>query len=339
MSDLNDHFEALKAYLPDHVEGFGDLVSAQKFSQGQSNPTYLLSTDTQKYVLRAKPYGELLKSAHAVDREFRVMKALSNTNVAVPKVLHLSAEDSPVGVQFYVMEYLGGEIHWDPSLPKLNTERRRAIFENMNGNLAELHKVNPSEVGLDDYGRPGNYFERQTNRWISQYRASATDANADIEYVIDWLSANMPADDGRISLVHGDYRLDNMIFEKDSAKIIGLLDWELSTLGHPFADLAYQVMQWRMPNSSALKGLGGLDRKELNIPSEEDYIALYCENAGIQRISNMNFYITFSFFRLTAILQGVFKRTLDGNASNPETGKKYGAAIPALAQLMRQATQ
>ncbi|TGV80637.1 phosphotransferase family protein, partial [Mesorhizobium sp. M00.F.Ca.ET.149.01.1.1] len=230
---------ALAPYLEAHVPGFAGLSAIEKFKSGQSNPTYLLTAASGRYVLRAKPPGQLLKSAHQVDREFRVMQALSGTTVPVPRMLHLSGEDSPIGRMFYVMEYLDGRIFWDPSLPDVSgNDGRVAVYDAMNATLAALHGVDVEVVGLGDFGRLGSYFERQFGRWTSQYRVSETETIADMDRLIAWLETHMPADDGRVSLVHGDYRLDNLMFAKEPPKVIAVLDWELSTLGQPFADLA-----------------------------------------------------------------------------------------------------
>jgi aminoglycoside phosphotransferase (APT) family kinase protein len=335
MSDANAIDGATIApYLEKHVDGFQGFRSIEKFGSGQSNPTYLISADSGRYVLRAKPPGELLKSAHQVDREFRAMRALRNTPVPVPDTYHLSAEDSPIGRMFFVMQYLDGRIFWNPALPEVEeNEERGAIYDSMNAALAALHSVDVNEAGLSDFGKPGSYFERQFSRWSSQYRASEVEPVADMDRLIDWLGSNMIADDGKVALVHGDYRLDNMIFAKDSPEILAILDWELSTLGHPYSDLAYQCMQWRLPHQSGFRGLGGIDRAAIGLPSEREYVERYCNRAGIAGIGNWAFHISFSFFRLGAILQGVYKRSLDGNASNPEKAKRYGMAVPLLARM------
>lgn len=334
MSDPVLDQAALAPYLEANIPGFSELAAVEKFKSGQSNPTYLLTAASGRYVLRAKPPGQLLKSAHQVDREFRVMSALAGTAVPVPAMLHLSAEDSPIGRMFYVMDFLDGRIFWDPALPEArDNDERAAIYDAMNETLAALHEIDVGTVGLGDFGRPGNYFERQLARWTSQYRASETDAVADMDGLIAWLETHMPADDGRISLVHGDYRLDNLIFAPDRPKVLAVLDWELSTSGHPFADIAYQCMQWRLPHASGFRGLGGVDRSALGLPSEEDYVAAYCRRRGLTGIGNWTFYLAFSFFRLAAICQGVYKRALDGNASNPEKARTYGEAVKLLSRL------
>ncbi|MGI9400120.1 MAG: phosphotransferase family protein, partial [Rhizobiaceae bacterium] len=329
---------ALAPWLEGNVPGFDELHEIRKFETGQSNPTYLITAESGRYVLRAKPPGELLKSAHQVDREYRVMKALSATAVPVPAVIALcEAENSPIDRMFFVMEFVEGRIFWDPALHELvgndANQLRGEIYDSMNAAMASLHEVDINAVGLSDFGVPGNYYERQLGRWAKQYAASEIDRNEDIHTLADWLAQKMPPDDGEISLVHGDYRLDNLIFAKDSAEILGIIDWELATLGHPLADLAYQCMQWRLPHQGGFRGLGGIDRKALGLPEEKSYIEAYCKRRGLGKIENWNFYLAFSFFRLAAILQGVYKRSLDGNASNPELAASYGPAVPLLGQM------
>ncbi|MGN6468775.1 MAG: phosphotransferase family protein [Rhizobiaceae bacterium] len=324
----------LGPYLEAHVPGFSGLEAVEKFNSGQSNPTYLLRARSGRYVLRAKPPGELLKSAHQVDREYRVMRALKGTKVPVPDALFLAPEDSAIGRMFFVMGFLDGRIFWDPSLPELSSnDERAAIYDAMNGALAALHDIDVDQVGLADFGRPGSYFERQLSRWTGQYHASETATVADMDRLIAWLEEHLPPDDGIVSLVHGDYRLDNMIFAPDRPEILAVLDWELSTLGHPYADLAYQCMQWRLPHTSGFKGLGGIDRAAIGLPSEEGYVERYCRRRGLSGIDNWTFCLAFSFFRLAAICQGVYKRSLDGNASNPEKARTYGEAVKLLAGL------
>ena len=328
---------ALGAYLEKHVQGFRDLRSLTKFDTGQSNPTYRVDAASGRYVLRAKPPGELLKSAHQVDREYRVMAALAGTDVPVARVLHLAGDDSPIGRMFYVMEFVDGRIFWDPALPDVSSnEERGAIYDSMNATLAALHGVDIEAAGLGNFGRPGSYFERQLSRWTGQYRASETETVPDMEALIAWLEAAQPPDDGQVALVHGDYRLDNMIFAPDRPEVVAVLDWELSTLGHPFADIAYQCMQWRLPHATGFRGLGGIDRQKLGLPSEEEYVAAYCRRRGIAGIDSWTFCLAFSFFRLAAICQGVYRRSLDGNASNPEKARTYGQAVTLLSGLAAQ---
>ncbi|MBB3020233.1 aminoglycoside phosphotransferase (APT) family kinase protein [Microvirga lupini] len=325
--------ERLGPYLAAQVPGFGRLVSAEKFAGGQSNPTFLITSTEGRFVLRRKPSGALLKSAHAVDREYRVMAALAQTDVPVPRVLHLCVDETIIGSMFFVMDYVEGRIFWDGRLPELQPAERSGIYDSMNAALAALHQVDPAVVGLADYGKPGSYFERQIARWTGQYRASETHPIPAMDELIAWLDGNMPVDDGRVSLVHGDYRLDNMIFESAGTRILAVLDWELSTLGHPLADLAYQCMQWRLPSEGAFRGLGGIDRKAHGIPTEDEYVDLYCRRTGFEVVGHWPFYLAFSFFRLAAILQGVYKRSLDGNASNPERARRMGEAVPMMAGM------
>jgi aminoglycoside phosphotransferase (APT) family kinase protein len=330
---------ALAPWLKQNIRGFSKLQRIEKFSGGQSNPTYRLVAESGQYVLRAKPLGNLLKSAHQVDREYRVMEALKYSPVNVPKMLCLAEEEnSPIGRMFFVMELLDGDIYWDPALPELgetskaNTFRTN-IYDAMNRTLTNLHEVNISTVGLDDFGVPGNYFERQLSRWTKQYHASEIDRDDNVHSLISWLEVNLPEYDGQISLVHGDYRLDNIMFAKQSPVILGVLDWELSTIGHPLADLAYQCMQWRLPYTGGFRGLGGVNLAAIGIPDETQYVRDYCLRRKISKIEHWHFYLAFSFFRLLAILQGVYKRSVDGNASNPKRAKTYGAAVPIMAEM------
>ena len=326
--------DRLGEWLTANLAGFEGLKDVSKFATGQSNPTFLIEAESGRYVLRAKPPGKLLKSAHMVEREYRVMAALSGTGVAVPKVLCLAEDDvSPIGRAFFVMEHLDGRIFWDPALPDLDVSDRGPIYDAMNETLAALHSVRPDTVGLADFGKPGNYFARQTERWSGQYRASALAPLPEMERVMDWLAESLPPDDGRVALVHGDFRLDNMIFDPDRPRVIGLLDWELSTLGHPLADLAYQCAQWRLPHDGGMRGLGGCDRKALGLPDEADYVAAYRRRRGLDEIESWPFYLVFSLFRIAAILEGVVRRAHDGNASNPKAGLKYASAIPVLAEM------
>lgn len=325
-------FKRLADYLETNVHGFKGPLEAKKFSGGQSNPTFLIEAASGKYVLRRKPPGQLLKSAHAVDREFKVISALSNSDVPVAKAHHLCEDESIIGSMFYLMSYVDGRVMWNPALPDENTQSRGEIFTELMRTLAKLHSVNIEAVGLQDYGKPGNYYERQIGRWAKQYKATETELVPDMERLIEWLPENIPADDGRVSLVHGDFRLDNMMFHPTENKIIAVVDWELSTLGHPFSDLAYQCIQMRMPHDSPLNGLAGLDQKALGIPTEQDLVQTYCKIAGIESIPNWNFYLVFSFFRAAAILQGVRKRSLAGNASN-EKAKLFGEQVLPVSKM------
>ena len=318
--------------MAEHVPGFRGPLDYQKTPTGQSNPTFILSAPSGRYVLRRKPPGELLKSAHAVDREFRIQQALAGTAVPVARMLALCQDESVIGSIFYIMECVDGEVHFDPRLPDKSPEWRAAMFDDMNRVLAALHDVDVAAVGLSEFGRPGSYFARQVGRWTKQYRASETETIADMDDLIAWLEANMPEDDGITTLVHGDYRIDNLIYGRDAPKIAAVLDWELSTLGHPYSDVAYQCMQWRMPAGEDGRGFGDTDRTLLGIPSEQAYVDRYCEWRGIPGIPIFGFCLAFSFFRMAAIIQGVKKRGLDGNASNPERAAKMGAYVPVFAR-------
>lgn len=324
--------DSLASYMAATLPDVSGPISAEKFPGGQSNPTFKITAGDKHYVLRRKPPGELLKSAHAVDREFRVISALYNTDVPVPEAYALCEDDSVIGSMFYLMEYKEGRILWDPVLPdaKDNAERT-AIYDAMNKTMAALHNVNVDSVGLSDYGRPGNYFERQLARWTKQYRASETQTIEPMEVLMRWLNEKMPEDDGTVSLVHGDYRLDNIMFHPEDPEVIALLDWELSTLGHPLADLANQCMAWMLPRDGRIMGLAGVDRASLGIPTDEEYIAKYCERTGRDGIDNWNFYLVFSLFRLAAIIQGIVKRAQIGTASSADAHS--GDGVTLLAQL------
>ncbi|MDO6569205.1 phosphotransferase family protein [Alteromonas sp. 1_MG-2023] len=329
--------DTLNSYLSKACPEIGTVLSADKFSGGQSNPTFKLNADTGVYVLRRQPPGKLLKSAHAVDREYRVINALSNTEVPVPKVYHLCEDPDIIGSMFYIMAYVEGTIYWNSALPEIESPKTRtAMYDEMNRVLADMHSVDIESAGLATYGKPGSYFSRQLSRWTQQYRASELEHLEEIEQLIAYLEANLPEDDGQIALVHGDFRLDNMMFDMsnlDAPKVISVLDWELSTLGHPYADLAYQCMQLRLPADIAhASGLGGLDRDALGIPSEKEYVAAYCKRRDIDQIDNWTFYLAFSFFRLAAIIQGVVKRAHDGNASS-DKAMQLGAMVRPLAQI------
>lgn len=325
--------DLLQPCLARAIPGFGTITGLRKFGTGQSNPTYAIETDRARYVLRTQPKGELLKSAHQVDREFRVMRALAGTGVPVPEMHFLCREAEPLGRDFYVMEHLDGRVFWDPALPELIREDRGAVYDEMNRVLAALHAVDPDAAGLGDFGRAGSYYERQFKRWSAQYKASELEPLPEMDALISWLGQNLPPDDGLVSLVHGDWRIDNLMFHATEPRIIGVLDWEISTLGHPVSDLAYQCMQWRLPNAGAMRGLGGIDRAAIGLPDEAAYVAAYCARRGWEGIGNWEFYLAFSFFRLVAILQGVVRRAHDGNASNPALAREMGQAIPALARM------
>ena len=322
---------ALQPYLEEHVEGFRGPLELSKFRGGQSNPTYRVTSASGDYVLRRQPPGKLLKSAHAVDREYRVMAALAGSRVPVPRVFHLCEDRDVIGSKFYVMEFHDGRIFWDAAIPEVDTPERTAIYDEKIRVLAELHKLDIDALGLGDFGKPGNYFQRQYDRWTSQYRASEMGRIEAMEALMAWLADNIPDEDGRVALVHGDYRLDNMIFDHEEPCIRAVLDWELSTLGHPFADVGYLCMQMRMPqNIGTMSGLRGKDLAALGIPTEAEYVSRYSEFAGIDGIDNFGFYVAFSFFRIAAIIQGVARRAVDGNASSPRAAE-LGAYVKPMA--------
>ena len=323
----------LEAFCRENVEGFGGELSVRQFQGGQSNPTFLLETTGPgggvKYVLRKKPPGKLLASAHQVDREYKVMKALAATDVPVPKMYALCQNAEVIGTDFYIMEHLDGRVLRDPTLPGMSPAERAAIYDQMNDVLARLHSVDLKAAGLEDFGKPGNYFERQIGRWTKQYRAAQTDNIEEMEHLIEWLPENIPADDS-VSIAHGDYRLENTMFHKSEPKMIAVLDWELATIGHPLADLAYNCMLYHMETFSQ-GTLMNVDFATSGIPAEKDYVADYCRRTGRDGIENWNFYLSFSIFRLASIGQGVYKRGLDGNASS-DKATQYGEVAGYLAR-------
>ncbi|MEP4767090.1 MAG: phosphotransferase family protein [Roseibium sp.] len=327
-SETGLDLEVLTRWLEKHVDGLQGPVRADKFSRGQSNPTFRLETPTGEYVLRRKPPGVLLKSAHAVDREFRVQKALGGTDVPVAKMHVLCEDETIIGSAFYVMELVRGRNFDDPRISDVDNETRSSIYDDMNRVLVAIHSVDLNVVGLSDFGRAGNYYRRQIDRWSKQYRASETGTIPEMDELIDWLDRNVPEEDGRVTLVHGDFRIDNLLFAEDGSKCVAVLDWELSTIGHPFADLAALIMQWQRPPGEEGRGLAGVDRQALCIPEDQAFVDAYCARMRLPGIPNFGFYLAFCFFRMGAILQGVKKRALDGNASNPELGLKLGASVP-----------
>lgn len=324
--------DAVARWLTEHLPGFAGPIEAQKFAGGQSNPTFRLITPNARYVLRRKPPGILLKSAHAVEREFRVQQALAGSDVPVARMHVLCEDPDVIGSAFYVMDEVDGRHFDDPRLPELAVPDRRAVQDEMNRVLAAIHAVDLKATGLDDYGPEGNYYRRQIDRWTKQYRASELDHIPQMEELIAWLDSNIPADDGQRTLVHGDYRIDNMLFAKDAPTCLAVLDWELSTTGHPYADLAAVLMQWAMPPGNEGRGLAGVDRAAEGLMSDQDFIAAYCARRGIPVIDRFGFYLAFAFFRMGCILQGVLKRAVDGNASNPERARKLGTFVPVFAQ-------
>lgn len=323
---------AVSSYLSEHLPGFAGPMEVTKFQMGQSNPTFMLKTPAHSYVLRRKPPGQLLKSAHAVDREFRVQKALEGSDVPVAKMHLLCEDDDVIGSMFYVMDHVPGRNFSEPAMPDVSAADRGAVVDEMGRVLAALHTVDIDAVGLSDYGPEGNYFERQVGRWTKQYKASETQDIPAMNELMTMLVERQPADDGQRTLVHGDYRIDNMIFDANSTDCRAVLDWELSTIGHPFADLAAVIMQWQLPAGTEGRGMGGLDRAALGLPTDQEFIAAYCQRRGLNGIDDFGYYLGFCFFRMAGIIQGVLKRALDGNASNPERAIKVGAFVPVFAQ-------
>ena len=327
---------ALETYLAAHLAGFSGPLGVEQFKGGQSNPTYKLSTPDRAYVMRSKPgpAAKLLPSAHAIDREFRVMRALQGTGVPVPHMHLLCEDEAVIGRAFYVMEFVAGRVLWDQSLPAFDRAGRAAIYDEMNRVIAALHSVDPGGVGLADYGKPGNYFERQIGRWTKQYQASITEPIEAMERLIAWLPANIPAgarDDTQSSVVHGDYRLDNLVFHPTEPRVVAVLDWELSTIGHPLADFSYHCMSWHIPPGS-FRGIGGLDHAALGIPDEKSYVRRYCERTGRADADvvmvDWNFYLAYNLFRIAGILQGIAKRVETGTASSAQARQSAAGARP-----------
>jgi aminoglycoside phosphotransferase (APT) family kinase protein len=316
----------LAAFLREHVDPSIDTLRVEQFKGGQSNPTFLLDDGRHRYVLRRKPPGALLASAHAVDREFRVIRALAATDVPVARADVLCEDPAVIGTAFYVMAYVEGRIFWDPTLPGMAPAQRAALYGELNRVIAALHSVDPAAVGLADYGKPGAYIERQVARWTKQYRAAETERIEAADRLIDWLPRHVPAE-GETRIVHGDYRIDNVIFHPSEARILAVLDWELSTLGDPLVDFAYHCLGWRLPFET-LRGMGGVELAPLGIPSEAAYVEQYQQRiGGGRRVSpaDWTYYLVFNMFRLVGILQGVAARALQGNASNAlalETGRR-----------------
>lgn len=326
--------DALERWMRAHVEGFAGPLDVEQFRGGQSNPTYRLTTPTARYVLRRKPPGPLLKGAHDVLREARVLAALWPTPVPVPQVFGVCEDEGVIGTPFYVMALVEGRIFWDAGFGDVPKPERAAYFDAMNGTIAALHAVDPEAVGLGDYGRPGNYFARQIGRWSRQYlEDEAAGRDADMDALVEWLPGAIP-DGDETAIVHGDFRCDNMIFHPERPEVVAVLDWELSTLGHPLADFAYHAMMYRMP-PDIVAGLGGADPRAIGLPSEADYIAAYCRRTGREGIADWDFYIAFNFFRLAAIFHGIKGRVIRGTASSAHA-RERAAAFPRLARLAHQ---
>jgi aminoglycoside phosphotransferase (APT) family kinase protein len=332
--------QALQAWLQRHVPGFTGPLSIEQFKGGQSNPTFKLVTPGEAYVMRSKPgpASKLLPSAHAIEREYRVMAALAGHGVPVPQMLALCEDEAVIGRAFYLMSFVAGRVLWDQSLPGMGKADRAAIYDEMSRVIAALHRVDVRAAGLADYGKPGNYFERQIGRWSKQYRASITQPIDAMERLMDWLPTHMPAsalDESRVAVVHGDYRLDNLVFHPNEPRVLAVLDWELSTLGHPLADFSYHCMAWHIPPGT-FRGIGGLDLAALGIPPERDYIRRYCDRCGMATpealAADWTFYLAYNLFRIAAILQGIAKRAEDGTASSAQA-RQSGAGARALAEL------
>jgi aminoglycoside phosphotransferase (APT) family kinase protein len=331
---------ALTTWLEKSVPGFTGPLTVEQFKGGQSNPTFKLITPRTTYVMRAKPgpVAKLLPSAHAIEREYRVMAALRPHGVPVPEMLALCEDESVIGRAFCVMSFVDGRVLWNQAMPEASVAERGAIYDEMNRVIAALHKVNVQATGLSDYGKPGNYFDRQIGRWGKQYIASITQPIDAMDRLMQWLPAHMPAsarDESKVSVVHGDYRLDNLVFHPTEPRVLAVLDWELSTLGHPLADFSYHCMAWHIPPGS-FRGIGGLDHAALGIPIEADYVARYCERTGFTTpealARDWNFYLAYNLFRIAAILQGIAKRVEDGTASSAQA-KQAAAGTRPLAEL------
>ncbi|HLL12530.1 MAG TPA: phosphotransferase [Rubrivivax sp.] len=337
---------ALQAHLQGRLPGFAGPLTVEQFKGGQSNPTYKLLTPGRAYVMRSKPgpAARLLPSAHAIDREFRVMQGLAGSAVPVAQMLLLCEDESVIGRAFYVMEFVDGRVLWDQSLPGLTPAGRGEIYDEMNRVIAALHSVDVTAVGLADYGKPGNYFERQIARWSKQYVAAATESIEEMDRLIEWLPAKLPdsaRDGSQVSVVHGDFRLDNLVFHPTEPRVLAVLDWELSTLGHPLADFSYHCLAWHIP-PGVFRGIGGLDLPALGIPREREYVDRYCARVGRGSadalMTDWNFYLAYNLFRLASIMQGIAKRALDGTAASAQA-RDNGAATRTLAQMAWQFAQ
>ncbi len=317
----------LDKWMRENVEGYAGPLQVSQFKGGQSNPTYRLDTPGRSYVMRRKPFGKLLPSAHAVDREYKVITALHAQGFPAAKTYGLCMDDGVIGAAFYVMHMVEGRVFWDQTLPAVAREERRPIFEAEILTLAKLHSYDPEKIGLGDFGRPGNYFARQVDRWTKQYRASETEKIDEVERLIEWLPKTVPQQD-RVSVVHGDYRLDNMIFAADKPQVAAVLDWELSTLGDPLADFSYLLMQWVMSSGGGRTGLVGADLAALNIPTLEQAVEIYCKATGRPNIPDLNWYFCYNLFRLTGILQGIAGRIRDGTASSARASESAARVVP-----------
>ena len=322
----------LQQWLAREVPGFEGPLRVEQFKGGQSNPTYKLITPARSYVMRRKPPGKLLPGAHAVDREYRVITALAAQDFPVARAYGLCLDEAVIGTAFYVMEMVEGRIFWEAALPEVAAAKRSAYFDAMNATMAQLHGIDPDAAGLGDYGKPGNYFGRQIGRWSTQYSNDVEAGRvAAMDRLVEWLPKNIPPDEGEARVIHGDFRCDNMIFHPTEPRVLAVLDWELSTLGHPLADFAYHLMMYRMP-AGLTAGLAGLDLEALAIPSEADYVAAYCRRTGRDGIPDLDFYVAFNMFRLAAIIHGIKGRIARGNAASAHADKMV-AGLDAFAEL------
>jgi aminoglycoside phosphotransferase (APT) family kinase protein len=327
----------LEQFMTSQVPDFAGPLEVRQFKGGQSNPTYQLVTPTRSYVLRRKPPGKLLPGAHAVEREYRVIDALGRQGFPVAKALALCEDEGVIGTPFYIMEMVGGRIFWDITFPEVSDAERPAYFDAMNAVIAQLHGIDPEAAGLGDYGKPGNYFARQIGRWSKQYLGDVEAGRvASMDRLVEWLPLNIPPDEGEARIIHGDFRCDNMIFHPVEPRVLAVLDWELSTLGHPLADFAYHLMMYRMPSGMSA-GLGGQDLRALNIPSEEEYVAAYCARTKRSGIPDLGFYIAFSMFRLAAILHGIKGRIARGTAASAHAGEMVKGLEPLADLAWKQA--
>ena len=322
----------LEDWMQREVEGYCGPLHVEQFRGGQSNPTYKLVTPGRSYVLRRKPPGKLLPGAHAVDREYRVITALAAQGFPVARAYGLCTDETVIGTAFYVMEMVEGRIFWEAELPQVAAAERPLYFDAMNAALAQLHRIDPEAAGLGDYGKPGNYFERQIGRWSRQYLGDVEAGRAEsMDRLVEWLPANIPPGEDEARIIHGDFRCDNMIFHPTEPRVLAVLDWELSTLGHPLADFSYHLMMYRMP-AGITTGLAGLDLRTLNIPSEDQYVAAYCRRTGRDGIPHLDFYIAFNLFRLSAIVHGIKGRLARGTAASAHADK-MAASLEGLADL------
>mgnify|MGYP001158115747 FL=1 len=327
---LSFNENSLLDWMKLNIEEFEGPIIINQFRGGQSNPTYKIESKSHTYVLRRKPPGKLLPSAHAVDREFKIMSALHSFGYPVPRMYSYCEDQSVIGTSFYIMDYVEGRIFWDPLMPEIPSKERYSLYEAANKELAKLHNINFKQIKLENYGKPGNYFSRQISRWSSQYRSSETTKIKEMDNLISWLPSSIP-DQERTSIVHGDFRIDNIIFHPTEPRVLAVLDWELSTLGDPLSDFTYHLMQWKMP-PEVRGGFDSLKLREYGIPELEEYINLYCKRTNRNQIINLDFYFSFNVFRLAAIIQGVYSRALNGNASNRKA-IEMGEMVYPLAKL------